>query len=51
VVEGEEEGDWGGSGDDSEWEPDWKSDDDDDATGFTQVFPLPHTALGLCLPS
>ena len=36
----EEEGNWGESGDDSEWEPDWKSDNDDDITGFPQVVPL-----------
>ncbi len=37
-VDEEEDGaDWGGSGDDSEWEPDWKSEDDEDVTGFTQV--------------
>jgi len=37
VEEEEEDGVWEGSGDDSEWEPDWKSEDDDDLTGFTQV--------------
>jgi hypothetical protein len=48
VVEEEEDGESGDSEDDSEWEPDWKSEDDDELTGFTQVC-LEYAILCPCI--